>query len=260
MINVPIVRAAALTLLCAVACLVPNIGHAQVTLSKPGVYVLTKDIKVESGDAITIAVSGVTLDLNGHTVSTEKPATGRGIFVNGVKGTSIKNGKVGPFNMNVVAIDAENLTIEDLQIAGNNLAPNGGPVEIGIMLINTRGAKIKENTLTSVNLGIFIRGGGSGGNRISNNIITGGKTGANNLLGLCYNPGPGDDPNDPAMRPTGDLITGNHIARYATAVAMGISVGNILKENTLAFFTAAYGANTLVGNTIVDDTTVQINH
>ena len=43
-----------------------------VTISQPGSYYLTTHITVSSGDAITIATNGVTLDLNGFTIRSTK--------------------------------------------------------------------------------------------------------------------------------------------------------------------------------------------
>src|SRR6185295_16428367 len=45
------------------------ISSAPFTISQPGSYYLTANLTVSSGNAITIAASGVTLDLNGFTIS-----------------------------------------------------------------------------------------------------------------------------------------------------------------------------------------------
>ena len=65
-----------------------------VTISVPGSYYLTNNIAVAGGDAITIAASGVTLDLNGFTVSSTAPgATGTGILISGNRrNITISNG------------------------------------------------------------------------------------------------------------------------------------------------------------------------
>ncbi len=42
------------------------------------------------------------------------------------------------------------------------------------MLVNGRACKISENTVSSTNRGIFVHGGGSTGNRITQNVWTGG--------------------------------------------------------------------------------------
>lgn len=228
---------------------------------------LNRDVHVPNGDAITIRASHVTLDLNGRTVSTASPSIApfqsRGIFVDGEaamrRGIAIKNGKVSGFSVNLAVMNAQNLVVSDLQIVGMGAAPSGGPTEIGIMLINTRGSKVKGNVITSVNLGLFVRGTCSSGNRIMDNTLTGSETAGNNLLGICYNPAPGEGEAD---GPRGDLIYNNHIARYGFAIA--ISSGsryNIFRDNTLASHNGPFrepsaltengGTNVSEGNTAV---------
>lgn len=246
-------------LLAGIALLAP--AHAQLTINQPGVYVLNRDITVASGDAITITASGVTLDLGGRNVSAAAPGTGRGIVVANAKGVTIKNGKVGAFNINVEVTGSENVTVEQLQIAGSNLnlpnPPGPPPAEIGILLINTRGAHVYKNTITSVGLGIFVRGAGFGG-RFVENTVTGGANRANSLLGICWNPTPGAAADAPG--PKGDLIAKNHVSGFLTALSLSAgSTGNIVKENTLAFFDAAYSPTTSdTANVIQGDITIRL--
>jgi hypothetical protein len=209
---------------------------APVTISRPGVYTLARDIHVQSGDAITITASGVMLDLNGHQLLTGSPGTGRGVFINGVTGVSVKNGRVGAFRSNVMIVNSVNVTVTDLLITGAGLAPAaGGPSEIGVQIVNSRGAVIYSNTVTSTNLGIFVRGGNATGNRIFENTLVGGAVPTNNLLGICYNPADGQS--DDAPGPRGDLVYNNHIARFGYAIAISAgTIGNIFRENTLSSF------------------------
>src|SRR5208282_2069453 len=56
-----------------------------VTISQPGSYYLTHNLTVSTGDGIDINTNGVTLDLNGFTISsTATSATGYGILLNGL--------------------------------------------------------------------------------------------------------------------------------------------------------------------------------
>jgi hypothetical protein len=56
------------------------ISSAPFTITDPGSYYLTTNITVSSGNAITIVTNGVTLDLNGFTISSTAPgAAGTGI-------------------------------------------------------------------------------------------------------------------------------------------------------------------------------------
>lgn len=217
-------------------------ASAQWIINRPGSYELKKNYNVRSGDGIVITASNVTLNLNGHTVSTSASGTGRGIVVQGAKGVSVTGGKVAGFNMNLQLAESSNVTVEKMQVIGGGLAPNNGPTEIGIVLVNSWGNQILSNTVTGVNLGIFVRGEKSSGNRIAMNVVTGGATAANNLLGICYNPAPtpaGGTPN-PAG-PRGDSVYNNQITRfgYAIAVSEG-SISNVFTENVLSSFTGGF--------------------
>lgn len=65
------------------------------TISTSGSYYLANNITVSSGDAVTIAVNNVTLDLNGFTISsTASPAAGTGIEVGNRTGITITNGNI----------------------------------------------------------------------------------------------------------------------------------------------------------------------
>ena len=223
----------------------PSFAYAQaLTINAPGVYVLQRNISVASGDGILITATGVTLDLNGRTVSTATPGTGRGIAVTGAKGVVVKNGKIGPFAMNVFGDTIENCTFDSLQIVGNGLPPMGGPVEMGFALVAARATIVSNNTITSCNLGLIIRGGASGGNRVFNNSIVGSVTAANNLLGLCWNPLAGDTSTTPPAGPVGDLAYNNHISQYMTGMSASAGSRNIVfRENVVSYFTAAFSAS-----------------
>jgi parallel beta-helix repeat protein len=211
-------------------------------INRPGSYKLSRSFSVAEGDGIVITASGVTLDLSGHQVSTNKKGTGRGIAIVGAKSVTVKNGGVTGFNANIALDGAEGSQITELKITGDNLAPNNGPSEIGVLIINSFGNVIDHNTISSTNLGIFVRGGKSSGNRIIKNVLTGGKIAANNLLGICYNPAPtpAGQTSNPAG-PRGDSIYSNQIARYNYALAVSTgSISNMFNDNTLASFTGAF--------------------
>ncbi len=70
------------------------ISSAPFTISVPGSYYLITNLTVRSGDAIAIATNGVTLDLNGFTLSsTANPAAGYGVRINtGLRNLAVLNG------------------------------------------------------------------------------------------------------------------------------------------------------------------------
>jgi hypothetical protein len=228
---------AAATLATSAPVALADTGWGTWTISRPGSYKLYRNLSVGSGDGIVITASGVTLDLNGHRVSTTARGTGRGLVVQGAKGVVIRDGSVSGFNANVALTDSENVKVTNVAVVGDGLAPNNGPTEIGFLLINSRACAIEHNTVSAVNLGIFVRGGKSAGNRFLKNIVVGGPTAANNLLGICYNPAPGGG----EAGPRGDSIYNNHIARFGYAIAVSAqSIYNIFADNTLASFTGAF--------------------
>lgn len=72
------------------------ISAAPFTINQPGSYYLTGNVAVDSGDAITVAASAVTLDLNGFTISsTASPAAGIGVLISGApRNVAIHNGHI----------------------------------------------------------------------------------------------------------------------------------------------------------------------
>ena len=70
------------------------IFSAPFTITRPGSYYLTANLTVTNGDGIDINTNGVTLDLNGFTISsTAASANGDGIFLNGgLRNITIANG------------------------------------------------------------------------------------------------------------------------------------------------------------------------
>ena len=222
-------------------------ASAQWTISRSGSYKLYNNYSVTSGNGIIITASNVSLDLNGYTAATTAnatttaPAPGpngtRGITIMGARNVEIKNGHVSGFNGNILIMNSQNVKVEGLQINGGNLAPAGGPTEVGITIFNSSACDIQNNTISSVNLGVFVRGAASSGNRLMKNIVTGGTIAGNNLLGICYNP----DGSASTAGPRGDSIYNNHIARYGFAIAISAgSVSNMFNDNTLASFTGAF--------------------
>jgi hypothetical protein len=260
--------------------LTPRAAHAATPvpawlIDKPGTYLLDHDIMVASGDAIMISASRVTLDLGGHSVGISNPGQGRGIVVLGARGIRVTNGKVGPFGIDLLLENDENVTVDNMQIVGANMAlPNGaqnagdprgtggGFAEVGVLLIDTRGAVVRNNTLTSVAAGIFNRGGGAVGSVFEENTITGGPASANDILAICFNPLPSEGPTGPSAC----LQEGNHIGHYNIGFAyQGVNSSNITRNNTLAvwgspyFYPDANSDNNKKNTTSVNDTVVALN-
>jgi parallel beta-helix repeat protein len=197
-------------------------------IDSPGNYILTQNISGE----IAITASDVTLDLNGYSVNGPGGLAGTGIAIRGARGVKVSNGSVSNFGFGVVVDGSSNVILRDLRIRAQGMAVAAPPPETGIMIVQSSNVVVEDNAISNVGLGIFVRGGRSYGNRIANNTVT---AGTNGLLGICYNPAPGD-----TNGPRGDLVTANLVSRFNTSIALSdLSVANVIKANTLIYVTAA---------------------
>jgi hypothetical protein len=112
-----------------------------VTISEPGSYRLSENLKVPAGvSGFWIETDDATLDLNGFTILGAGPGSGfaDGIFIFGNnvevrRGTVREFGRHGIFSRNAGkcfdCIDAEGVRIVDVRAIGNRLESQGGLVE-----------------------------------------------------------------------------------------------------------------------------------
>lgn len=199
------------------------------TLSRPGTYVLNRDLLIGEGVAIDITGRDVTLDLAGHFLEGPGERQGVGIRIREATNVRVFNGHVRRFGIGVQVLASTNVSVEGLQIDGMDSGGAPPDVEIGVLLVNSRGVRVTDNTITDTFLGVFVRGEGSAGNRVTGNLITGGDAGE---LAICYNPAPGG-----SGGPHGDLVSGNTIARFRRGLSLSAnSTGNVVRDNTIAFF------------------------
>ena len=221
-----------------------------IVIDRPGKYVLQQDIWAEE-TAILIRSSHVTLDLEGHSIWGAGARRGVGIQVDGVFSVAIRDGALSRFGTAVEIVKSRNVRIELLRITGEDLGGIPPDIETGIMIIDSRGVLAQQNVIVDTFLGIFVRGGGSAGNRIGQNVITGGQNGQ---LGICYNPAP----NEGAAGPRGDLVYNNNIARFRTGISLSSeSAANIIRENDIAYLVQAISEASPGTNVLRDNASVQ---
>jgi nitrous oxidase accessory protein NosD len=223
-----------------------------VHITRPGSYRLSHNLKLRSaGNAVVISSSGVSLDLDGHALIGPGGKQGTGILVQGGHDVSVRNGTMQGFGFGVQVVNAVNVKLQGLQIGGED---GGGPPpgEVGIMILNSRAVEVFRNVISRVFLGVFVRGGGSGGNRIAENTVA---AGANGQLGICYNP----DGLGTALGPSGDLVYNNLVSGFNVGIQTSAeSTGNIFRENDLAFLQVGVqelspaGANVFAENAEID--------
>jgi len=224
-----------------------------VVIHRPGSYYLARDLVSSSdGPVITILADRVTLDLRGHSLRGPGKRQGTGILIEGASDVRVFGGHLSLFGIGVQILGSTNVSVEKLQIDGEDSGGAPPDVEIGILLVDTRGARIERNAITGTFLGVFVRGDGSGGNRITDNVVTGGDHGE---LAICYNPAPGQ----PGGGPHGDLVTGNLLSRYRRGLSLSAdSSGNVVRDNTVAYFDFSIQEATPGTNLIEDNHEIQI--
>lgn len=219
-------------------------------ISRSGCYVLARNVSLEEpGAAIVIAASNVSFDLSGRTLTGPGGKQGVGIRIEGTNGVRVFGGIVTRFQTGIEVREANNVRIEGLHIHGED---GGGPPpgEVGVLIVNSRAVFAERNVISRTFLGIFVRGGGSGGNRISENTLVGGAAGQ---LGICYNPDGSGSPDGPS----GDLVYNNLVSRFNVGIQTSTGTsGNIFRENDIAYFQVAIqelgpGQNVFAENTTV---------
>lgn len=104
---------------------------------------LTEDLLDCPGDGLVVGADGVTIDLNGHTVSGVWPSSG--IRIEGFDGVTVRNGVLWVFNFGVDAVDADRLTLSNLDVTGELY---------GVNLLDSDSARITDSTLTGLGAGI----------------------------------------------------------------------------------------------------------
>jgi nitrous oxidase accessory protein NosD len=225
-----------------------------VQIRRPGSYRLRHDVRLRSeGAAVVISSGGVSLDLGGHALIGPGGKQGIGVLVQGGHDVNVRNGTIQGFGFGVQVVGAFNVKLERLQIGAED---GGGPPpgDVGIMIVNSRGVEVFRNTISRVFLGIFVRGGGSGGNRIAENTLA---AGANGQLGVCYNP----DGLGTAAGPSGDLVYNNLVSGFNIGIQTSAeSAGNIFRENDIAFLQQAIQELSPAGaNAFAENTTIGLN-
>jgi hypothetical protein len=126
------------------------ISSAPFNITNSGSYYLTTNLTVSSGDAIDINANGVTLDLNGFTISSSAFQSGNGIYLVGsASSITILNGHIsGGFFYGIVASSSQNVLISKVSVAT--------PQATGIQLpVGTTTTVVENCTVTSGYYGII---------------------------------------------------------------------------------------------------------
>ena len=223
---------------------------APTVITSPGDYRLAADLDVKEGDGIVIRANDVRVWLGERTLRGPGNKSGRAIVLDGVQRVVVRGGHIERFGFGAVLMGSSDCRVRGLAVRGGDETAdpaNGNPPQIGLMLVNSAHNRIRNNQLSGVNLGIFVRGAGSYENVIRGNEVTAGQNG---LLGICYNPAPGGD----AAGPMRDRVSRNTLARFGTGISVSAgSMENRFIANSIGYFNSPYedlnGTNVFERNT-----------
>ncbi|MEZ5359728.1 MAG: anti-sigma factor [Candidatus Zixiibacteriota bacterium] len=218
-------------------------------ITEPGIYFVRNDF-MTSDDAIVIRSDYVLLYLKGHMISGPGDKSGRGIVLEHASHCAVVGGQIKGFGIGVVVEGGTRNGIRSTNIVGNDLfadPAHGVAPQIGMMLVNSTYNQIIYNRIENINLGIFVRGGGSYKNQIAFNKVMGGDIG---LLAICYNP---DGTGDPAG-PHNDYVAFNKLSRFKLGIQASAGAhDNHFEHHIVDYFVAVYedvdGANVFYNNT-----------
>jgi parallel beta-helix repeat protein len=209
---------------------------APTVITEPGFYRVMADFTA-AGDGIVVQSDWVWLDLGGHTITGPGNKAGRGVVLEDVSSVLVTGGTLETFGIGVATSGAMYTGLRGINVVGGDEfadPANGIAPQIGIMLVNSAHNDVRGNTLTDVNLGIFVRGGGSYENRIRKNWVTAGTHG---LLGICYNPAMGEGPTGPQH----DQVSQNLLCRFGGGIQTSEgSTENSFTHNVIRYLGFAY--------------------
>jgi hypothetical protein len=162
------------------------INSVPYTINAPGNYVLGSNLTYSSaaGAAITILSSNVTLDLAGHYLYYPgTPTSNVGVYVHNAGNVIIQNGVIAVFFYGVYLEHTGGTALNSGDIVQDLRLTN---VSLGVVLSTVTGSIARNNQMTSLTggAGIGISISGSGGNLVSENVISGFGDGA---LGQGHN-------------------------------------------------------------------------
>ncbi len=127
------------------------IASAPFTITTSGSYYLTGNLTVALGDAITIAASGVSLDLRGFTISsTAAPAGGIGVAINGARtNVEVHNGHI----QGATTLSGSTFTragFADGVVVADAASANVRIHDLGVARVGSRGIAVADATVTSL--------------------------------------------------------------------------------------------------------------
>lgn len=206
------------------------------TITESGIYRVTDDFTATE-NGIVIRADHVILLLGKHTITGPGNKMGNGVMLDGARFVLVFGGKLEMFGVGVMFDHTMHSSARYVEIMGGDEfadPANGVAPQVGIMFKNSAFNLLAANKLHLINLGIFVRGGDSHNNKLYFNKVMGGDMG---LLGICYNPIPGEGDAGPHK----DFVYQNYLDRFRTGIQTSSgSMRNRFVGNTIKYFNEAY--------------------
>jgi parallel beta-helix repeat protein len=224
------------------------ISAAPFTISAPGVYYLTQNLSAPGAVAISVSATDVTLDLAGHTVTSNYLSVGAGADRVRITGGRLEGGLYGVIYTATGAAGTRQIEIDHLQLHGqtsyglylagaaspsvmpvvnihdNRIETTGTGCNAGIYLNNAAGGRIERNEIYNCRSlsGNGIEFSGSSGVLLQDNVVSG-----NAADGILISGAGGATSN--GNRVIGNLFRSN--GRFGISVWSG--TGNIFENNAV---------------------------
>lgn len=151
---------------------VTRVSTCGTVLSAPGKYALSGDLLACPGQAIVIAASDVSLDLEGNEIACDR-ADGRadvGIFGSNVSAVDVRNGSISGCNIGIQFLNVKQSKINELSIRGSTRDSALGVGGAAILLLGSDNNSIVGNRATGniIGIGLF----DSDNNRVIGNVTS----------------------------------------------------------------------------------------
>jgi len=128
------------------------------TITQPGHYVVTRNISVSSGSIFTISANDVTLDLNGHLISSSISSASMINILAGFTDIEIRNGRISGGQFGIFSSDSP---VAGIRMRIENVEIEGATVR-GIRIDFAEHVDVLSCRIANVGGGIEIGGGSSG--------------------------------------------------------------------------------------------------
>ncbi|MFD8500165.1 PKD domain-containing protein [Amycolatopsis sp. NPDC059657] len=217
--------------------------------------VLTKDLVCTGTVGLTIAASNVTLDLAGHTLSTDNTsAVRKGILVTGGKNVTIRNGSVQQFTDGIVINGASDVVIDHVSAAGLKQENEG---HFALASEGAKNLQVRSSSLDAMNMFRFDKGTTVTvtESNLSGSMAQGAQSYCDGESSCSFQGGLLKIMTLACLEPT-STITADRVTIFVNEFALGCKLGTVTNSKIQQLTVAHADNNVLTGNTFEGVTTM----